>query len=63
MVELKWRAATTLDDHRKAAKVPGGTSSARVLQYRILMYRIDASGSLNVIPPEWSEWIDVPVDE
>ncbi len=31
-----------------------------VLQYRQLLGRIDASGAWNVIPPEWSEWEDVP---
>jgi hypothetical protein len=39
---------------------PDTTTEPPKLQFRYLRGRIDASGAYNVMPPEWSEWIDVP---
>lgn len=35
------------------------TEFKEVLQYRALTSRVDASGALNVMPIEWTDWVDV----
>lgn len=47
MIELRWMVLST-------------GIGQRHLQYRQLLSRIDASGALNVMPPEWGPWVDVP---
>ncbi len=48
MIELRW---TTLE---------GTNTEKPKLQMRVLPGYIDASGAINVIGSEWSEWQDVP---
>lgn len=44
----------------------GMVSTSKVLQWRRMAYRLDASGAITPLPApiEWTEWQDVPtVDE
>lgn len=48
MIELRWRV--------EDLNWPSGR-----LQYRHLLWRVDASGAVSVgFDGEWSEWLDVP---
>ena len=48
VIELRW------------AVPPNTTTEQPRLQMRVLIGYMDASGALNVMGAEWSEWKDVP---
>ena len=68
MFELRWK----IHDVRKDGPPPQFAidvgmrhqTQYRVLQYKTIIYGIDASGALNVLPgPNWTDWKDIPVSQ
>lgn len=47
MIELRW-------------KITAGTPR---LEYRTILWRIDAAGAMSVYPLEWGPWVEVPIQQ
>ena len=62
MLELRWKKLKITErppEYSVPVHEQMGIVSYQVLQFRYLKFRMDASGAVNIMPPEWTEWEDV----